>query len=125
MPEIRSLSSTNLIAPPDTHSDNEVTRVSGSRKNIGVVLVHGAWADGSSGNDVIAPLLSRGIKVLAAPIPQRFMGERMGARSRSEKVDHTPLVSAPKHVVELILEAVASSAVRTRRFGVRLCALGI
>ncbi|MEI9984083.1 MAG: alpha/beta hydrolase [Aliidongia sp.] len=45
------------------------------------------------------------------PATQLFMAQRMGARIRSEKVDHTPLVTAPKPVIELILEAVASSAV--------------
>jgi hypothetical protein len=34
-----------------------------------VVLVHGAWADGSSWSDIIGPLLSKGPNVLAAPIP--------------------------------------------------------
>ena len=44
------------------------------------------------------------------PATQLFMAKRMGARVRSEKVDHTPLVSAPKPVIEVILEAVASSS---------------
>ena len=45
------------------------------------------------------------------PVTQLFMARRMGARIRSEKVDHTPLVSAPEPVIEVILEAVAASAV--------------
>jgi pimeloyl-ACP methyl ester carboxylesterase len=45
------------------------------------------------------------------PLTQHFMAQRMGARIRSEKVDHTPLVTAPEPVIEVILEAVASSAV--------------
>jgi pimeloyl-ACP methyl ester carboxylesterase len=44
------------------------------------------------------------------PATQLFMAQRMGARIRSEKVDHTPLVTAPAPVVEMILEAVASAA---------------
>jgi pimeloyl-ACP methyl ester carboxylesterase len=44
------------------------------------------------------------------PATQRFMAERMGARIRSVKVDHTPLISAPETVIEVILEAVANSA---------------
>ncbi len=39
------------------------------------------------------------------PATQHFMAERMGARIRSEKVDHTPLISAPEPVIEIILEA--------------------
>jgi pimeloyl-ACP methyl ester carboxylesterase len=44
------------------------------------------------------------------PATQLFMAQRMGARIRSEKVDHTPLVTAPEPVLEVILEAAASSA---------------
>jgi hypothetical protein len=44
------------------------------------------------------------------PATQLFMAQRMGARIRPEKVDHTPLVSAPEPVIEVILDAVASLA---------------
>jgi pimeloyl-ACP methyl ester carboxylesterase len=37
---------------------------------------------------------------------QRFMADRMKARVRSHPVDHTPIVTAPAVVVDLILEAV-------------------
>ena len=47
---------------------------------------------------------------MISPVTQRFMAQRMGARIRSEKVDHMPLVTAPEPVIEVILEAVASSA---------------
>ena len=39
---------------------------------------------------------------------QRFMSERMKARVRSHPVDHTPLVTAPSVVVDLIQEALGS-----------------
>ena len=39
------------------------------------------------------------------PNTQRFMAERMKATVRSLAVDHTPLLTAPDKVVELILEA--------------------
>jgi len=39
------------------------------------------------------------------PKTQRFMAERMGATTRSCAVDHTPLLSAPEKVVDIILEA--------------------
>jgi pimeloyl-ACP methyl ester carboxylesterase len=44
------------------------------------------------------------------PATQLFMAQRMGARIRTEKVDHTPLVSAPEPVIDVILAAVASVA---------------
>jgi hypothetical protein len=36
----------------------------------------------------------------------RFMADRMKARIRSHPVDHTPLVTAPSHVVDIIREAI-------------------
>jgi pimeloyl-ACP methyl ester carboxylesterase len=42
------------------------------------------------------------------PRTQRFLAERMRAQVRAERVDHTPMVTAPEAVVEVILEAVAS-----------------
>jgi hypothetical protein len=39
------------------------------------------------------------------PKTQRFMAERMKATIRSFTVDHTPLLTAPDKVVDVILEA--------------------
>jgi len=39
------------------------------------------------------------------PKTQRFMAERMKATVRSFEVDHTPLLTAPEKVVDVILEA--------------------
>jgi hypothetical protein len=44
------------------------------------------------------------------PSTQLYMAQRMGARIRSEKVDHTPLVTAPEVVIGMIFEAAANSA---------------
>ena len=43
---------------------------------------------------------------------QRFMAERMKARVRSHPVDHTPIVTAPSVVVDIIREAIAEVAER-------------
>ena len=42
------------------------------------------------------------------PTTQRFMAERMKATIRSYAVDHTPLLTAPDKVAEIILEATKS-----------------
>jgi pimeloyl-ACP methyl ester carboxylesterase len=39
------------------------------------------------------------------PKTQRFMADRMRARTRSERVDHTPMYAEPHLVIEVILEA--------------------
>ncbi|MGA8379676.1 MAG: alpha/beta hydrolase [Stellaceae bacterium] len=41
---------------------------------------------------------------------QRFMAERMQAKVRSYPVDHTPIVTAPSVVVDIIREAIAGVA---------------
>ena len=44
------------------------------------------------------------------PATQQFLAQRMGARSRSEKVDHTPLVTAPELVVDMIVTAMTATS---------------
>jgi pimeloyl-ACP methyl ester carboxylesterase len=57
-------------------------------KNATVVLVHGAWADGSSWNRVILPLLNQGLKVICAPIPLTSLSDDAAALDRVlERVD--------------------------------------
>jgi hypothetical protein len=38
-------------------------------KNATVILVHGAWADGSSWSRIIEPLREAGLGVICAPLP--------------------------------------------------------
>jgi pimeloyl-ACP methyl ester carboxylesterase len=62
--------------------------MAGSKPSMSVVLVHGAWADGSSWNDIIGPLLSKGLNVLAAPIPLTSLSDDVAALDRAlERVD--------------------------------------
>jgi pimeloyl-ACP methyl ester carboxylesterase len=49
---------------------------------------------------------------LIPPETQRFMANRMRARVRAQPVDHSPMVTAPKVVIEIIREAIAE--VRSR-----------
>jgi pimeloyl-ACP methyl ester carboxylesterase len=60
----------------------------GSKERPSVVLVHGAWADGSSWNDVIEPLLAKRLDVLAAPIPLTSLSDDVAALDRAlERID--------------------------------------
>jgi len=43
------------------------------------------------------------------PNTQHFMAKRMGARTRSLPVDHTPLLTAPQNVVNIIMEAIGET----------------
>ena len=56
--------------------------MSGLKEKTSIVLVHGAWADGSSWSRVIEPLLSKGLDVLAAPIPLTSLSNDAAALHR-------------------------------------------
>jgi pimeloyl-ACP methyl ester carboxylesterase len=51
-------------------------------KNGTAILVHGAWADGSSWNQVVLPLLREGLKVVCAPIPLTSLSDDIAALNR-------------------------------------------
>jgi pimeloyl-ACP methyl ester carboxylesterase len=53
------------------------------RQNSTVVLVHGAWADGSCWRDVILPLERQGLKVICAPIPLTSLTDDISALTRA------------------------------------------
>lgn len=55
---------------------------------VNVVLVHGAWADGSSWSKVIRPLKAGGMKVVAAPLPLTSLADDIAALGRAlERLD--------------------------------------
>ena len=49
---------------------------------------------------------------MITPDTQRFMAERMKATVHSHPVDHTPIVTAPDIVTDIILEAMTSRRAR-------------
>ena len=63
-----------------------------SRENVSVVLVHGAWADGSSWAKVIGPLAAEGVRVLAAPLPLTSFAEDTAAVERTLERVSGPVV---------------------------------
>jgi pimeloyl-ACP methyl ester carboxylesterase len=54
-----------------------------SLNDVSVVLVHGAWADGSSWSKVIGPLKAEGAKVFAAPLPLTSLADDVAALDRT------------------------------------------
>ena len=54
-----------------------------SSNDVSVVLVHGAWADGSSWAKVIGPLAASGIKAIAAPLPLTSFADDVAALDRT------------------------------------------
>jgi pimeloyl-ACP methyl ester carboxylesterase len=56
--------------------------------NVSVVLVHGAWADGSSWSRVINRLETHGINAMAAPLPLTSLADDVAALERTlERID--------------------------------------
>ncbi|MFZ3236841.1 MAG: alpha/beta hydrolase [Stellaceae bacterium] len=54
-----------------------------SHEKVSVVVVHGAWADGSSWAKVIGPLAAQAVRVLAAPLPLTSFAEDTAAVERT------------------------------------------
>jgi pimeloyl-ACP methyl ester carboxylesterase len=75
-------------------------------KNATVVLVHGAWADGSSWNRVILPLLHQGLKVICAPIPLTSLSDDAAALNRVlERTDGSVLLAGHAYAGAVIAAA--------------------
>jgi pimeloyl-ACP methyl ester carboxylesterase len=63
-----------------------------SKSETSVVLVHGAWADGSSWQKVIAPLAAAGVKAVAAPMPLTSFSDDVAALDRTLERTQGPVV---------------------------------
>ena len=62
--------------------------------HVNVVLVHGAWADGSSWSNVIGPLNAAGLEVVAAPLPLTSLADDVAAVERVLERLNGPVVLA-------------------------------
>jgi pimeloyl-ACP methyl ester carboxylesterase len=63
-------------------------------KNATVVLVHGAWADGSCWQNVILPLRKEGLEVSCAPVPLTSLNDDVAALRRVLERTSGPAVLA-------------------------------
>src|SRR5262249_21458490 len=57
-----------------------------------ILLVHGAWADGSCWRDVILPLERQGLRVICAPIPLTSLSDDASALIRAVERTADPIV---------------------------------
>ena len=65
-----------------------------SSNDVNVVLVHGAWADGSSWAKVIIGLAASGVKAVAAPLPLTSFHDDIAALDRTLERVEGPVVLA-------------------------------
>ena len=90
--------------------------MSQSKRSPSVVLVHGAWADGSSWNDIIGPLLSKGLNVLAAPIPLTSLSDDIAALDRALERTHGPIVLVAHAYAGAVIAASTNERVQSLVF---------
>jgi pimeloyl-ACP methyl ester carboxylesterase len=81
-----------------------------------VVLVHGAWADGSSWAKVIKPLQSRGLKALAAPIPLTSLSDDIAALERALERTDGPVILVAHAYAGAVIGASSNERVRSLVF---------
>ena len=77
------------------------------RQNATVVLVHGAWADGSCWSNVVLPLRQKGMNVIAAPIPLTSLTDDAAAVGRVIERTDGPVI--------LVGHAYAGAVIATAR----------
>lgn len=90
--------------------------MSGSKSPASVVLVHGAWADGSSWARVIEALQSIGIRALAAPIPLTSLSDDVAALERAIERTEGPLVLVAHAYAGAVIGASTNERVRSLVF---------
>ena len=77
-----------------------------------VVLVHGAWADGSSWAKVIAPFAAEGVKVVATPLPLTSFRDDVAALDRTLERVPGPVVLAGHAYAGAVIAATRDEKVR-------------
>ena len=83
-----------------------------SSNDVSVVLVHGAWADGSSWAKVIRPLAADGFNVVAAPLPLTSFSDDVAALDRTIARVAGPVVLAGHAYAGAVIGAVRTDQVR-------------
>jgi pimeloyl-ACP methyl ester carboxylesterase len=83
-----------------------------SSSEANVVLVHGAWADGSSWAKVIMALAASGIKAVAAPLPLTSFQDDVAALDRTLERVEGPVVLAGHAYAGGVIAATRSDKVK-------------
>jgi pimeloyl-ACP methyl ester carboxylesterase len=78
-----------------------------------IVLVHGAWADGSCWNNVILPLRSKGYNVTTAPLPLTTLTEDAAALRRVIERTTGPVVLVGHAYAGAVIAAVQDDRVKS------------
>src|SRR5262245_53309550 len=83
-----------------------------SSNDVSVVLVHGAWADGSSWSKIIRPLAADGVGASAAPLPLTSFQDDVAALDRALERVPGPVVLAGHAYAGAVIAATRSDKVK-------------
>jgi pimeloyl-ACP methyl ester carboxylesterase len=83
-----------------------------SSNNVSVVLVHGAWADGSSWSKIVRPLAADGVRVSATPLPLTSFQDDVAALDRTLERVPGPVVLAGHAYAGAVIAATRSDKVK-------------
>ena len=78
-----------------------------------IILVHGAWADGSCWNNVILPLQRHGLKVICAPIQLTSLTDDIAALTRALERTRGPVVLVGHAYSGAVIAAVREDRVKS------------
>jgi pimeloyl-ACP methyl ester carboxylesterase len=82
-------------------------------KKATAILVHGAWADGSSWSQVVLPLQRQGLKVVCAPIPLTSLSDDAAALNRVLERTDGPALLAGHAYAGAVIAAVSNAKVKS------------
>jgi pimeloyl-ACP methyl ester carboxylesterase len=78
-----------------------------------VILVHGAWADGSCWSNVIVPLQQKGLTVIAAPIPLTSLTDDAAAVRRAIERTTGPVILVAHAYAGAVIAAADDARVKS------------
>jgi pimeloyl-ACP methyl ester carboxylesterase len=94
-------------------ANSRASKTSGFPPNSTIILVHGAWADGSCWRNVILPLQRHGLHVICAPIPMTSLTNDTTALSQVLERTSGPVVLVGHAYSGAVIAAVREDRVKS------------
>src|ERR1700678_185513 len=98
---------------PQAAANPHPSRMGDFPKNSTIILVHGAWADGSCWRNVILPLERRGLHVICAPIPLTSLTDDAVALGRALERTSGPVILVGHAYSGAVIAAVREDRVKS------------
>ncbi|MGA9471535.1 MAG: alpha/beta hydrolase [Terriglobales bacterium] len=94
-------------------ANSQSSKTNGFPPNSTIILVHGAWADGSCWRNVILPLEKHGLQVICAPIPLTSLTNDAAALSQALERTSGPVVLVGHAYSGAVIAAVQEERVKS------------